>query len=129
MVYNLGCEMIYLINHRLQKIIKTKSRVSGTLKDIARTLYSDKIWNLLDNTEGMMTIDGVRNILYNICHCSVIVLDPKNFQKLFQMIVMSIKYQILNGRNNAGFYHMTLNHIKGVESLLNHSDGKFHPRM
>lgn len=128
-VYNLGCEMIYLIHHRLQKIMKTQKRLVQTLKDIAKSLYSDKISRLIETHDRMFTIDGIRNILYNICHSSVIVLDPKNFQKLFQMIVMSIKYQVMNGRNNAGLYHMTLNHIKGVEDLLLHDDGKFHPRM
>ena len=83
LVYNLGCEMIYLINHRLQKIMNSEQKMITTLKDIAKSLYSDKITNLIDNEDNMLSIDGVRNILYNICHSSVIVLDPKNFQKLF----------------------------------------------
>lgn len=27
-VYNLGCEMLYLIHHRLQKIIKQESKIN-----------------------------------------------------------------------------------------------------
>ncbi len=76
LVYNLGCEMIYLINHRLQKIMSSEEKLMSTLKDIAKTLYSDKIAHLIENEEKMMSINGVRNILYNICHSSVIVLDP-----------------------------------------------------
>jgi Organic solute transport protein 1 len=88
-VYNLGCEMVYLISHRLQKVMDRPDKIISALKDITRTLYSDEIANLIDNSDSMLTIDGIRNILYNICHSSVIVLDPKNFLKLYQMIVMT----------------------------------------
>lgn len=40
-LYNVGCEMIYLIHHRLQKIINNEAKLISALKDITRGLYSD----------------------------------------------------------------------------------------
>lgn len=68
--------MIYLIHHRLQKIITNTAKLVSALKDIARSLYSDSIVSLVEESSQMLTVDGLRNLLYNVCHQSVIVLDP-----------------------------------------------------
>lgn len=75
-LYNVGCEMIYLIHHRLQKIINNEAKLVSALKDITKSLYSDSIADLIEDSSQMLTVDGLRNMLYNVCHQSVIVLDP-----------------------------------------------------
>ena len=45
------------------------------------------------------------------------MLDPMNFAKLFQMIIMALKRQLLLMKNNAGVFHITRNHFQGVNKI------------
>lgn len=49
------------------------------------------------------------------------MMDPVNFARLFQMISVAFKRQLILIKNNAGIYHVTMNHINGVNSILNSS--------
>jgi Organic solute transport protein 1 len=114
---NLGCEMIYVLHHRLEGLDVEKAKVTKTLQDIAKTLFSTKILTLLFTPKGAYTLESIKSSLFQICHCSIITLDQVSFGKLFEMVAMSLKRQILTSNSSHSLALITNNHISGIDQL------------
>lgn len=50
------------------------------------------------------------------------MLDPVNFARLFQMIAIAFKRQLIMVKNNAGIFHITYNHLEGLSSIIGTSE-------
>lgn len=118
---NIGCEMIYVINHRLGSLDIEGGKAKKTLEDITKTLFSKRIEDLIYTKRSLFTLEGIKNSLDKVCHCSIITLDSVSFSKLFEMIVMAFKRQLLLSPNSFAIYHITKNHISGVNKIINDS--------
>lgn len=118
LVYNLGCEMIYVLHHRLQSLKVDYDKIIKTLIDICRTLFSEKITQKLFEPKPLLGLEYIKSQLFQVCHCSIITLDTTSFTKLYEMILIAIKKQILTSANMHGLYHITTNHLATVSKII-----------
>lgn len=121
LVYNLTGEMIYTIAHRLKSVGTSQVKIKKVVSDLAQLAFSkDSRINLQAVTSVDLVI--IANLLYKISHCSIIMLDYQNFSKLFQMILMALKRQLLQCKSYRSLKQITLNHSQGIRDLL---EGEF----
>ena len=123
MYYNLGCEMVFILNNRLKTLDIDDSKRVMILAQIADNLFrSEENQKLLNTNSSLLSIEGMYNILYKVCHKSVITLDSVSFQKMIEMVLMALKKDVLLTRNNFGLCSVTNNHLTSIEKMIQKKD-------
>lgn len=120
---NMGSEMIFILNNRIKALDIDEGKRLSILAQIAQKLYnSEETDKLIRDCTSTLTLDGLYNLLHKVCHKSVITLDSASFTKMNEMVVMALKKDTLLMKNDFGLYHVTMNHLAGVDSLLKRKD-------
>ena len=123
----LGGEMIYILCSRLkaQKISIDKSIC--VLKDICNILFNKKFQNELYIHKKPYKHQEVKSIFESFAHSSIMRLNTMSMNKLFELMLMTLKLQILRTRYPEEIYQITLNHYSGILEILNsiEFDNKF----
>ena len=115
----LGGEMIYILCSRLkaQKISIDKSIC--VLKDICNILFNKKFQNELYIHKKPYKHQEVKSIFESFAHSSIMRLNTMSMNKLFELMLMTLKLQILRTRYPEEIYQITLNHYLGILEILN----------
>ena len=115
----LGGEMIYILCSRLkaQKISIDKSIC--VLKDICNILFNKKFQNELYMHKKPYKHQEVKSIFESFAHSSIMRLNTMSMNKLFELMLMTLKLQILRARYPEEIYQITLNHYLGILEILN----------
>ncbi|XP_061399997.1 protein OSCP1 [Musca vetustissima] len=121
-IVNLGCEMLYVIEQRLQaqKIAKEKS--IQVLHDITSVLLEPKFLNSLivgSTTVGgqCLTEDNCKFMLKDIATCSLMRLDDVSMGKLWNLMTMIYKWQLFHTKYQYQLMDITFRHLAGVNLL------------
>jgi len=61
LIYNLGCEMIYVLHHRLQNLDVDYEKIFKTLVDISKTLFSEKIISKLFEPKPLLGLEYIKS--------------------------------------------------------------------
>ena len=129
-VLNLGAEMIYILDQRLRAQEIGFERSQKVLQDVIKTMLSKKFVEELFRAQEMYSMVSTRQIFEKLAHSSIMKLNTTSMNKLFDLMLMGLKYQVLSATSPEEIYHMTMKHmnttsdiIKGssVECLVNDS--------
>ena len=114
----LGGEMIYILCSRLkaQKISQEKS--TKVIKDIGNVLYNKKFQSELYSHKKPYLHQEVKSIFESFVHASIMRLNTTSMNKLFELMLMTLKLQTLRTRYPEEIYQITLNHFLGVIEIL-----------
>ena len=115
----LGGEMIYILCSRLkaQKINSDKS--IRVIKDIGNILFNKKFQSELYIHKKPYKHQEVKSIFESFAHSSIMRLNTTSMNKLFELMLMTLKLQILRTRYAEEIYQITLNHFLGILEILN----------
>ena len=114
----LGGEMIYILCSRLkaQKISLDKS--IKVIKDIGNILLNKKFQSELYIHKKPYKHQEVKSIFESFAHSSIMRLNTTSMNKLFELMLMTLKLQILRSRYPEELYQITLNHYQGILDIL-----------
>uniref|UniRef100_A0A1I8MB51 Uncharacterized protein n=1 Tax=Musca domestica TaxID=7370 RepID=A0A1I8MB51_MUSDO len=121
-IVNLGCEMLFVIDQRLQaqKIAKEKS--IQVLHDITSVLLEPKFINSLivgSTTTGgqCLSEEHCKFMLKDIATCSLMRLDDVSMGKLWNLMTMIYKWQLFHTKYQYQLMDITFRHLAGVNQL------------
>ena len=114
----LGGEMIYILCSRLkaQKISSEKS--TRVIKDIGNVLFNKKFQTELYIHKKPYFHQEIKSIFESFVHASIMRLNTTSMNKLFELMLMTLKLQILRTRYPEEIYQITLNHYLGLIEIL-----------
>ena len=114
----LGGEMIYILCSRLkaQKISTEKS--TRVIKDIGNVLFNKKFQTELYIHKKPYFHQEIKSIFESFVHASIMRLNTTSMNKLFELMLMTLKLQILRTRYPEEIYQITLNHYLGLIEIL-----------
>ena len=116
-IVNLGAEMVYILDQRLkaQCIAEDKSR--QVLNDVVRTWFDNKFVEALFKPQQLYSLAATREVFERLAHSSIMRLNSSRYadiatcifainlianaslacsmEKLFDLMVMGFKYQVL----------------------------------
>ncbi|XP_073846302.1 organic solute carrier partner 1 [Musca autumnalis] len=122
LIVNLGCEMLFVIDQRLQaqKIAKEKS--IQVLHDVTSVLLEPKFLNSLiagSTTAGgqCLTEESCKFMLKDIATCSLMRLDDVSMGKLWNLMTMIYKWQLFHTKYQYQLMDITFRHLAGVNQL------------
>ena len=114
----LGGEMVYILCSRLKAQSISNDKSIRVISDICKTLYDKKFQNELYAHKKPYKHQEVKIIFENLAHSSIMRLNATSMNKLFELMLMTLKLQILRTRYPEEIYQITVNHFEGVLSIL-----------
>jgi hypothetical protein len=117
-IYNLGGEMIYILCSRLkaQNIPIDKSK--KVINDVVSNLFSNKFENEILKHQKCPKHSNIRRVFENLAHSSIMRLNATSMSKLFELMLMSLKLEIVRTRYPEEIYQVTLNHLTSIKDIL-----------
>ena len=118
LIYNLGGEMLYILCSRLkaQKIAGNKS--SQVIHDVVATLFNEKCLTEMSKHDKIHTHQQVRKFFEKLAHSSIMRLNSTSMSKLFELMLMTFKLELIRTRYPEEIYQITLNHLESIKEII-----------
>ena len=110
--------MIYILDQRLRSQDVTKERSAKVLQDIVKSLLADRFVEELFRPQNLYTMNATKQIFKKLAHSSIMKLNDTSMQKLFDLMVMGIKYQLQLSVQPEEIYHLTIKHLTTLRELV-----------
>ena len=110
--------MIYILCSRLkaQNIPNDKSK--KVINDVVSNLFSNKFENEILKHQKCPKHSNIRRVFENLAHSSIMRLNATSMSKLFELMLMSLKLEIVRTRYPEEIYQVTLNHLTSIKEIL-----------
>ncbi|KAJ0395029.1 hypothetical protein P43SY_003242 [Pythium insidiosum] len=124
LIINMGAEMIYVLDQRLKAQSIPRDKSSKVLEDIIKTMHNDKFMNELFKPHRMYSNASTRQIFDRLAHSSIMRLNTNSMDKLYDLMRMGFKFQMLSCSSADELVHVTMNHLENTKALIESADVK-----
>nr|CCA21122.1 conserved hypothetical protein [Albugo laibachii Nc14] len=116
--YNMGSEMMYIINERLraQKIPSQKS--VKVLEDLVRSMHNNKFRDEIFQTQKMPNTLVMRQLFERLVHSSIMRLNVNSMDKLYDLMRMVFKFQMLSCSSADKLLKVTMTHLDEITEFV-----------
>ena len=90
---------------------------SQVLHDLTRALFNEAFINELLRPQQLYSSDQTRDVCDKLAQSSIMKLSTDSMDKLFDLVVMGVKYQIMSVANPCELIEVTLNHVDYIAKL------------
>ncbi|KAJ0003625.1 hypothetical protein NQD34_008723 [Periophthalmus magnuspinnatus] len=118
---NLGGEMLYILEQRLQN-----TPADGTdkvLNDIVGTLFSKAFLDELFKPQQLYSHRTMKTVLSRLAQGSIMRLNPASMDRLYELIVMTLKYQVILCPRPRDLLLISYNHLDSTKRLVQDTPG------
>jgi hypothetical protein len=116
-VINMGGEMIYILHQRLQAQNVADEKARKVLEDVIRTMYTPMFIEELFKPQEVYTHSSTKQIFEKLAHSSIMRLNKTSMDKLYDLMTMGLKYQILACASPQQYLQLTLQHLDGLQNI------------
>ncbi|KAG2378811.1 hypothetical protein C9374_007959 [Naegleria lovaniensis] len=122
LIFNLGGEMMYILNQRLeaQKIAPEKSK--KVLQDVVKHMFDEGFVGELAKPQKIYSDASIREVFDKLAHSSIMRLSTSSMSKLYDLMIMGIKYSFLSCSHPHEILQFTLNHLDEIENIIGKHD-------
>jgi len=118
LVVNLGSEMLYILDQRLKAQKIPSDKACKVITDVVKTMFEAQFVKELFAPQEMYTVAQTRQIFDKLAHSSIMKLSEASMDKLFDLMVMGVKYQLLCSTRVDQIFEITMTHVDAVMSLI-----------
>ncbi|MBZ3870429.1 Protein OSCP1 [Sciurus carolinensis] len=128
---NLGGEMLYILDQRLraQNIPGDKARKDEwtevdrkrVLNDIISTMFNRKFMEELFKPQELYSKKALRTVYNRLAHASIMRLNQASMDKLYDLMTMAFKYQVLLCPRPKDVLLVTFNHLDAIKGFIQDS--------
>ncbi|PSN51191.1 Protein OSCP1 [Blattella germanica] len=115
---NLGGEMMYILNQRLNAQRIPKDKALKVLNDIVGIMLNEKFLVQLFKPQTVYNKAALRKLFEDLAHASIMRLDKESMDKLYDLMIMAFKYQVLMARQPLELILITLNHLDAIRNFV-----------
>ncbi|KAM6045198.1 protein OSCP1 isoform 2-T2 [Chlamydotis macqueenii] len=128
---NLGGEMLYILDQRLraQSIPGEKARKDEwtdvdrkrVMNDIITTMFNKKFMEELFKPQELYSKKALRTVYDRLAHASIMRLNQASMDKLYDLMTMAFKYQVLLCPRPKDILLITFNHLDAIKDFIHDS--------
>lgn len=118
LIVNMGGEMVYILEQRLQAQKIPELKGQKVLSDVVRTMYYPRFVEELFKPQEVYSIQSTRQIFDRLAHSSIMRLNESSMDKLFDLMAMGFKYQIISCVAPQEMIDITQNHLDTLKRLV-----------
>ncbi|XP_066125729.1 protein OSCP1 isoform X1 [Saccopteryx bilineata] len=133
---NLGGEMLYILDQRLraQNIPGDKARRDEwtevdrkrVLHDIILTMFNKTFIEELFKPQELYSKKALRTICDRLAHASIMRLNEASMDKLYDLMTMALKYQVLLCPRPKDVLLVTFNHLDAIKGFIQDNPDLLH---
>ncbi|XP_019285792.1 protein OSCP1 isoform X1 [Panthera pardus] len=133
---NLGGEMLYILDQRLraQNIPGDKARKDEwtevdrkrVLHDIISTMFNRKFMEELFKPQELYSKKALRTVYDRLAHASIMRLNQASMDKLYDLMTMAFKHQVLLCPRPKDVLLVTFNHLDAIKGFIQDSPAILH---
>ena len=116
-ILNMGGEMLYILNQRLQAQGIAQDKAGKVLKDILSAMYNPTFLNELFKSQKIYTLQSTREIFEKLVHSSIMRLNTTSMDKLYDLMTLSLKRQLIGCNNPQDYIVITINHLESIKII------------
>ncbi|KAL0222460.1 hypothetical protein RCL1_002314 [Eukaryota sp. TZLM3-RCL] len=116
-VFNLGVEMIYILEQRLEAQSIPSDKSDRVLKDLVSALCNSRFVDDLFSQQALLTFPIVRQLFSRIAHSSIMKLNQDSMEKLIELMFMTFKFQLTRLSSPVEIFQLTFNHLAEIEAV------------
>eukprot|EP00164_Ancoracysta_twista_P007005 GFYU01009864.1.p1 GENE.GFYU01009864.1~~GFYU01009864.1.p1 ORF type:complete len:370 (-),score=109.80 GFYU01009864.1:98-1207(-) len=124
LILNLGSEMVYILEQRLQAQNVPPHKGKQVLQDVIRTMCNNKFTTELFKPQDIYSLKSVRQIFERLAHSSIMRLSESSMDKLFDLMTMGFKYQLMCSTNPHQIIEVTFNHLNTLKAMIDDGQTK-----
>ncbi|OWZ12742.1 hypothetical protein PHMEG_00014045 [Phytophthora megakarya] len=124
LIVNMGAEMIYVLDQRLKAQNIPRDKSSKVLEDIVKTMHNETFMAELFKPHRMYSNVSTRQIFDRLAHSSIMRLNANSMDKLYDLMRMGFKYQVLSCSSADELLQVTMNHLMNTKNLVDSADVK-----
>lgn len=119
--FNMGGEMVYILDQRLsaQEIVDQKA--VKVVNDIVGAMFHTKFVEELFRPQELYPKKAVKHIFEKLAHSSIMRLNEASMDKLYDLMTMSVKFQIMLCPCASDIIKVTYNHVNSMRKLVRSS--------
>ena len=88
------------------------------LNDIVGIMLNERFLVQLFKPQTVYNKAALRKLFEDLAHASIMRLDKESMDKLYDLMIMAFKYQILMARQPLELIHVTLNHLDAIRTYI-----------
>lgn len=117
LMINMGCEMIYILEQRLGAQRVQSEKAIRVLTDVIRTMFSRSFVGELFKPQMMYTAKATRQIFNKLAHSSIMRLNESSMDKLYDLMTMGFKQQMLCCAAPEQLLEVTRKHMRALSAI------------
>lgn len=113
--------MIYILEQRLHAQNIPKDKSNKVLQDVTRAMFSGKFVTELLKPQEIYTSSATQEIFDRLAHSSIMRLSESSMDKLYDLMTMGFKYQLVSCSHPRELVDVTLNHLDSIRASVENS--------
>lgn len=115
---NLSGEMLYVLDQRLRTQNIQMSKGSRVMSDITLNIFNASLLGEVFKLQPIYGKKDLGSIFKRLVNSSIMKVDPASMEKLYDLMLMTYKYQVVKSSNSMDLVHVTLNHLDCILKLV-----------
>ncbi len=117
-VLNMGSEMVYILQQRLKAQKIAADKACRVLVDTVSALLELEMVESTFAAQPTFESASVRALFHRITHCSIMRLNDESMDKLYDLMMMGLKVQVVRCRDSYELIESTLHRLDHVHSII-----------
>uniref|UniRef100_A0A3P8ZN50 Organic solute carrier partner 1a n=1 Tax=Esox lucius TaxID=8010 RepID=A0A3P8ZN50_ESOLU len=115
---NLGGEMLYILDQRLRAQKTAEDNTQKVMNDIIATMFNKAFMEELLKPQDVYSHRALRTVLTRLAHASIMRLNQASMDRLYELMVMAFKYQLLLCPRPRDLLLISYNHIDAIREFV-----------
>ena len=117
-VLNMGSEMVYILEQRLKAQQIAADKACRVLVDTVSALLELEMVESTFSAQPTFSSSSVRALFHRITHCSIMRLNDESMDKLYDLMMMGLKVQLIRCRDSYELIESTLHRLDHIHSII-----------
>ncbi|KAJ0066596.1 hypothetical protein NL108_015481 [Boleophthalmus pectinirostris] len=118
---NLGGEMLYILDQRLRAQNIPADKAKKVMNDIISTMFNKKFLEELFKPQELYSKKALRTVFDRLAHASIMRLNQASMDKLYDLMTMAFKYQVLLCTRPKDILLVSFNHMDAIKDFVKDS--------
>uniref|UniRef100_A0A674P4Y0 Organic solute carrier partner 1 n=1 Tax=Takifugu rubripes TaxID=31033 RepID=A0A674P4Y0_TAKRU len=115
---NLGGEMLYILDQRLRAQNIPADKAKKVMNDIITTMFNKKFLEELFKPQELYSKKALRTVFDRLAHASIMRLNQASMDKLYDLMTMAFKYQVLLCPRPKDILLVSFNHMDAIRDFV-----------
>ena len=118
LIINLGGEMLYILNQRLEAQKVPSEKALKVRCDVVKHLFAENFVDELLREQPLFSMTSTRKVFDKLAHSSIMKLQTSSMNKLFDLMLMGVKMQMFCVKYPEEVLQVTYNHLYEIRSIV-----------